>query len=366
MTPNTASQIQHLSRVTDAYRGQGVDVLSLNNEPVAIAAKADLAWRIGQTSVGAIGKTQVKTIDGFKANVRSDNGNVLGIVTDSYRPHHPAELLDGMTKFATAAGLKVAQAGHFGGGVHVWAAAHSDVEGEISKGDVVRMRIVMRSSNDGTSASIYRAMAVRLICLNGMTVTEAQGAIRFVHNVRLSAQRMDEVASFMSSAGDGFRKYMATMQRLRSIRSTPVIDRLMMLELVAPDLLQAVHDRLYRVSNSAPASSTPADGANLLGRVIQEASMRDNSLDIVQDLIASSRTRTAKLLDHVLDTQTGTQYSAGRLDNLVQAVSAYQTHLRGDDATSVNNLMFSPGQDMARSAMETATRWADTVEAATR
>jgi hypothetical protein len=199
-----------------------------------------------------------------------------------------------------------------------------------------------------------------------MTVTEAQGAIRFVHNVRLSAQRMDEVASFMSSAGDGFRKYMATMQRLRSIRSTPVIDRLMLLELVAPDLLQAVHDRLYRVSNSTPASSTPADGANLLGRVIQEASMRDNSLDIVQDLIASSRTRTAKLLDHVLDTQTGTQYSNGRLDNLVQAVSAYQTHLRGDDATSVNNLMFSPGQDMARQAMETATRWADTVEAATR
>jgi hypothetical protein len=366
MTPATSNNIRILANIKDAYRGQGTDVSHLRNSPVDIAGTADLNWRVGQTPVGAIGKTQTKVIDGYKANVRSDNGNILGVVSDSYRPHHPAELLRGMTQFADAAGLQVVRAGHFGGGTHVWAAAQADVQGEISKGDVVRMRIVMRSSNDGTSASIYRAMAVRLVCLNGMTITESRGAVRFVHNVALSARRLDEVAVFMADTSDGFRKYLASIQRLRSIRSTPVIDRLMMLELVAPELLQQAHDRLHRISNTAPASSTPTDGASILGQMIQETSMRSDSLEVVQDLIAGSRMRTAKLLDNVLDMQAGSQYSAGHLDNLVQAVSAYQTHLRGEDATSVNGLMFTPGQDMARSAMDTATRWADTVESATR
>ena len=48
----------------------------------AIAAKADLNWRVGQTSVGAIGKTQTQDPLG-KANVRSDNGTSW----DRHRPY---------------------------------------------------------------------------------------------------------------------------------------------------------------------------------------------------------------------------------------------------------------------------------------
>jgi hypothetical protein len=199
-----------------------------------------------------------------------------------------------------------------------------------------------------------------------MVSVDSTGTIRFVHNTVLSRVKVDTVVAFMSNAEAGFRDYLASMRRLRSTRSTPVIDRLIMLELVAPELLQVAHDRLHRISNTRPASSTPAtEGISILGEVIRQASMRDDSLDVVQGLIDSSKCRTAKLLDAVIDTQVGGNLTQGSLAHVVNAVSAYQTHLKGE-LESTNSLLFTPGQDMARSAMDTATRWATVIEEAAR
>lgn len=366
MTPTMISSLQQLQRAGDSYRGQGVNVAQANNDPSQILSMAGLNWRVGQTNVGAIGKREVKTISGYKANVRSDNGEVLAVVSDSYRPHHNTQLIGTMAKFADAAGMKIVRAGTFDGGVHVWAAAETGIQSEVRRGDIVKLQIVMRSSHDGTSASIYRAMAIRLACLNGMTVTEGAGSVRFVHSTGISEAKADQVASYMDQTGQGFRAYIDAMARLYTVRSTPTIDRLILLELVAPELLQSVHDRLHRVSNLTPASSTPTNGQLSLDTVIRAASLRDDSLEIVQGMIDQSRTRTAKLLDAVIDRQQGGSLSQSTLAHVVNAVSAYQTHVRGDNESGVNNLMFTPGQDMARSAMDTATRWATVIEQATR
>lgn len=358
--------ISFLSKAKDAFRGQGTDVSDCKNNPLAIMAKSTLNWRVGQTKVGAIGRTETREIPGYRANIRSDNGQTISIVTDSYRPHHNHELVGAMTTFADAAGMIVTRAGSFGGGTHVWAIADSTATGEVGVGDIYRLRIAMRSSHDGTSASMFRSWYERIRCLNGMVSMDSTGTIRFVHSSALTQAKADMVAAYMSNAEDGFRTYLAAMRRLRSTRSTPVIDRLIMLELVAPELLQVAHDRLHRISNTSPASSTPAaDGASILGSVIQAASLRDDSLDVVQGLIDSSRSRTAKLLDAVIDTQVGGNLTRGSLAHVVNAVSAYQTHLRGE-MESTNSLLFTPGQDMARSAMDVATTWANVIEASTR
>jgi hypothetical protein len=361
-----------LAKVQDPFRGYGEDVSDCRNRPDAILAKAGLGWRVAQVPVGAIGKREVRPIPGYRANVRCDTGAVVGVVSDTYCPHQNADLVEAMVSFADTAGMTVSRAGSFGGGSHVWAVADTTATGEVGVGDVYRLRIAMRSSHDGRASSTFRSWYERLACLNGMTRDVNTGVIRYLHSSALTRAKVEAVARFVWDAETGFRSYLEEMNRLRQTPSTPVIDRLIMLEVVAPDLLRQVYERLRRVSNVRPSSSTPtspspeSESESILEDVIQASSLRDNSITLVREMIQESRSRTAKLLDSIIDNQQGGDLTRGSLAHVVNAVSAYQTHLRGNGETATHALMFTPGNDLAQRTMQVATQYASRIEAAAR
>ena len=365
-TINTAAMI--LRRVNDPYRGQGVATTQFQNNAKDILEAASLNWRVGQAKLAMVGKSETRGIDGYVANVRSDNGKFLSISTTDYKPHHNVELVGTMAKFASQAGLTITRVGHFDGGTRIWAVAESEaMTGEVAKGDIIRNQIVMRSGHEPGVASIFRAMALRLACLNGMTVSESRGQVRFIHSAGLTSLRTDQVAAFMSRSQQGFTEYLNSMRRLYDTPSSPLVDRLMLMELVAPQLIGQVHDRLHRVNNTRPASSTPLEGDELLTDILRQAADREDSLSIVRELIDSSSSRTAKLLDEVLDTQRGGQHSRGTMAHVVNAASAYATHLRGrTDEGGVESNLFGVGGDLANDALQVATRWSQVLETAAR
>jgi hypothetical protein len=361
-----------LAKVQDPFRGHGEDVSGCGNRPDAILSKAGLDWKVVQMPVGAIGRRETRVVQGYRANVRSDNGAVVGVVSDTYQPHQNASLIEAMASFADTAGMTVSRAGSFGGGSHVWAVADTTATGEVGVGDIYRLRIAMRSSHDGRSSSTFRSWYERLACLNGMTRDVNTGVIRYLHSAALTRAKVEAVVRFMRDAETGFRSYLSEMNRLRQTPSTPVIDRLIMLEVVAPDLLRQVYERLRRVSNVRPSSSTPTSpeseststSTSILEDVIQASSLRDNSITIVREMIQESRSRTAKLLDSIIDNQQGGDLTRGSLAHVVNAVSAYQTHLRGNGETATNALMFTPGNDLAQRTMQVAVQYASRIEAA--
>lgn len=357
-TRNNAITASSLQNVRDEYRGLGVDVAHLNNNVKDILQASGLDWRVGQAKIGMVGRTETRMIDGHVANVRSDTGAFLSLSTTDYKPHHNAELLGMMARFADKAEMTITRVGHFAGGTRIWASAESPrLTGELALGDTVKVQALLRSGHEPGTATTARARALRLSCLNGATISEAAGMVRFVHSSKLTNGRVARVAEFVDATSKGFLRYQEAMASLYATPSNGFIDRLLLLELVQPELVQLVHDRMHRVSNTRPASSTP--GLVSLDAIVREHADRQESQSVVRNLIAVEGNRRAKLLDAVLDRQQGAQYSRGTLAHSVNAVTAYQTHLSGRTPEGgVESSMFSVSQDMGSQALANATQWA--------
>lgn len=137
-----------------------------NSKEALIAAGLD--WTVEQTPVFMYDGTEIKN---YKANVRSDDKTVLGIVTDRYKIVNNVDAFsftdalvgeteDGVVRYETAGSLN--------GGRRVWLLAKMPTKKVLD--DEVEPYMVFSNSHDGTGAIKICMSPVRIVCANTLNL----------------------------------------------------------------------------------------------------------------------------------------------------------------------------------------------------
>lgn len=181
----------------------------LNTYPTSIddaLDKAGLGWTVTHGDVLVV-KTPARTDEhgtehppqliparGFKANLRADTGDVLGIVSDEY------EVVDNRNAFRfldalIGSELHFETAGSLWGGRRVWVLARLPEYIELG-GDHSATYVYVANSHDGSMAVTAAATPIRIVCANTLgaalrrseTGAEAQRTFRFRHTGNLQTK----------------------------------------------------------------------------------------------------------------------------------------------------------------------------------
>lgn len=137
-----------------------------NSKEALIAAGLD--WTVEQTPVYMNDGTEIKN---YKANVRSDDKTVLGIVTDRYKIVNNVDAFsftdalvgeteDGVVRYETAGSLN--------GGKRVWLLAKMPTKKVLD--DDVEPYMCFSNSHDGTGAIKVAVTAIRVVCNNTLNL----------------------------------------------------------------------------------------------------------------------------------------------------------------------------------------------------
>lgn len=137
-----------------------------NSKEALIAAGLD--WTVEQTPVYMNDGTEIKN---YKANVRSDDKTVLGIVTDRYKIVNNVDAFsftdalvgeteDGVVRYETAGSLS--------GGKRVWLLAKMPTKKVLD--DDVEPYMVFSNSHDGTGSIKICMSPIRVVCQNTLNL----------------------------------------------------------------------------------------------------------------------------------------------------------------------------------------------------
>ena len=124
---------------------------------------AGLDWTVTSQPIQVVGGA---TIEGMKANVRSSDQKVLGVVTDRYKVVQNAEAF-AFTDMLLGEGVKYETAGSLSSGKRVWLLAK--METATVCGDAVEPYLVFTNSHDGTGAVKVAVTPIRVVCQNTLT-----------------------------------------------------------------------------------------------------------------------------------------------------------------------------------------------------
>jgi phage/plasmid-like protein (TIGR03299 family) len=168
--------------------------------------RAGLAWKVshgdvlvvrtpaGTDQLGGERPAELIAARGFKANIRADTGEVLGIVSDEY------EVVDNRDAFRfldalIGSELRFETAGGLWGGRRVWALARLPEHVELG-GDPSATYLYVANSHDGSMAVTAAATPIRIVCANTLGAAlrrsdhgpAAQRTFRFRHTGNLQAK----------------------------------------------------------------------------------------------------------------------------------------------------------------------------------
>ena len=123
--------------------------------------EAGLDWRVYQqpifTNFG-------KVIEGYRANVRSTDDKVLGVVSDRYKVVQNDEAFE-FTDELLGEGVRYETAGSLQGGRKIWLLAKLP-EMYVMAGDRVSSYLVFSNTHDGSGAVRAAITPVRVVCNN--------------------------------------------------------------------------------------------------------------------------------------------------------------------------------------------------------
>jgi phage/plasmid-like protein (TIGR03299 family) len=139
----------------DAIRAAGLD-WPVVSHPAFYAPDADA--------------TEFKRAHGYKALVRGDNGAVLHVARETYRPLQNSEAFDFADSIIGTGAAKYETAGALDGGRRVWLLAELTRAPLIVAGsDEVRPYFLLHNSHDGTSKVRGILTPVRVVCHNTLS-----------------------------------------------------------------------------------------------------------------------------------------------------------------------------------------------------
>ena len=210
-----AANVENMFYVRETpWHGLGTRVLAAPSSKEALEL-AGLDWTVGQKPIYTGGEE----IPGYKANVRSSDGKVLGVVTDRYRIIQNEEAF-AFTDALLGEGVKYETAGSLSGGKRVWLLAHMPHEYIIS-GERISPYLVFSNTHDGSGAVRVALTPIRVVCNNtlNLALRTAKRSWSMVHTGNIE-EKLQEARDTLFMA----EKYMDSLGRefeeLRKIQIT--------------------------------------------------------------------------------------------------------------------------------------------------
>lgn len=190
---------------------------------------AELDWRVEQKNIQLCGGSK---IPGYKANVRSTDGKVLGVVSDRYRIVQNADAFE-FTDSIIGGDVRYETAGSLNGGKKIWLLAKLP-ETEIA-GDKTEPYLCFSNTHDGSGAVRVCMTPVRVVCNNtlNLALDSAKRAWSVRHTGSLQS-KMHEARSCLRMAN----RYMGALAEKADRMANTTITR---------DELNRILDELFPV-----------------------------------------------------------------------------------------------------------------------
>ncbi|CAB4136645.1 LGT_TIGR03299, phage/plasmid-like protein TIGR03299 [uncultured Caudovirales phage] len=137
---------------------------------------------------------------------RSDTSAPLGVVTNRYKVHQPADVLNFFNTLVQSAGFTLEVAGAIKGGKRIWALANVNREAVVLQDDAVRGYLLLSTSFDGTSATVGQFTSIRVVCNNTLSAADREDSlsrVNITHGASFDASLMRDKLGLVVGGFDG-------------------------------------------------------------------------------------------------------------------------------------------------------------------
>jgi len=157
-----------------------------------------------------------RKIKGFKANVRTDTGETLGIVTDQYKVVQNADGFKFIDSLLDSGEVEFEAAGSIRGGRRVWMLARIPADMVVGRDDVLNQFVFFLNSHDGSSGVIPRLLNRRIFCNNMISgIIRTSVMIRHTGNVDEKIRLARETVQIAKGRFAEFHDYAETLNRIQ-------------------------------------------------------------------------------------------------------------------------------------------------------
>lgn len=193
------------------WHGLGTRVNEALNSKEALTA-AGLEWNVVQEPIYT--ETE-ELIEGYKANVRDTDRQVLGVVTDRYKIVQNQEAF-AFTDELLGEGVRYETAGSLQGGRKIWLLAHLPHEYIIS-GERISPYLVFFNSHDGSGAIKAAITPIRVVCQNtlNLALSTAKRSWSMIHtgDIKGKMQEAKDTLFMAEKYMDDLGKEFETLRR---------------------------------------------------------------------------------------------------------------------------------------------------------
>lgn len=183
-------------------------------------ASAGMDWKIQRSKVryfaDAEGATQLEMPDAHVL-FRSDTKLPLGIVSPKYKTVQPRAVLEFFRDLVEGAGFTLETAGTLFGGRKFWALASIGESANILAGDKIRGHLLVATSADGSSSTVGKYVATRVVCNNTLTMAMGEtggGKVNVSHRSTFSADSMKKQLGIVHGQFERFADAAADLTRV--------------------------------------------------------------------------------------------------------------------------------------------------------
>jgi phage/plasmid-like protein (TIGR03299 family) len=272
---------------------------------------AGLDWTVAQWPLLACGPTTAEApagrylpCPGLLANVRTDTGAVLGVVSRDYRVFQNWEAFDFMDQIVGEGLARYETAGALKGGRRVWMLAKMPQDIRVTGEDVVHPYILLTNSHDGSMALRMLATTVRVVCAN--TLNLALGRAR--HGEGLTIRHCESLEGRVREArvklGLLTERVEEFTEEARQLAACRLTDR----------QAHTYFEQFFPTRPAATAAPAPLPSEGLLDAILEA---QQGQTALVDELVAGhqeeqtrAERRNARILDSLLESYHGTANKA--------------------------------------------------------
>ena len=289
-----------------------VDISSSTNVGEALAM-AGVDWEVVPNKIFDESGNE---IPGYRANIRQDTGDTLGIVSDRYKIVQNYEAFDFVNELPLEGDFKFESAGIFRGGRSMW------IMGSLPEvnilGDDISNNVVFVNSHDGSSGVKVMMTPIRLICSNmiNLATKEADRIWAAKHTSGIS-HKIDEARYTLSLADKYMEKLEEEANRFTEIK-------------LADSEIEAIIDKMfpvnYDVDSSRKINNIIAFKNNFFACYNEEdiKKFKGNAWGAINAM--------ADLIDHKLPGRNTTDYYANHWSKLInghETLDRFVKEIRG-------------------------------------
>jgi phage/plasmid-like protein (TIGR03299 family) len=178
-------------------------------------------WEAISTPVQYVMGDKLMTSDKDNCLIRSDNGQLLGIVGNQYKPVQPADVVDFFRSMVDGTGYRIETMGTLNHGKKLWAMAGStdhadDITG---RGDIVTGGLLLATSLDGSTPTIVQPTSTRVVCQNTLRIAlgETDVKIKVSHRSVFDPLAVKKQLELIDS---GYAKFIQSIKELSKMHIT--------------------------------------------------------------------------------------------------------------------------------------------------